>query len=597
MTTLPLTLAMIALSPAQNANTSSADFNNDGVVNAADLIAITSNYGIACNGECPTDLNNDGVTNQSDLLVLMQSWGPVQGWVDPNATIQQSVNNSDDNQTNQQDMSWQGQGPVLFDAILYDQDTRLFSHGGYARWHNAEEYNQGEFAQAWASSNNVATQPMVYGGVDWDHNNDLTEEDKANFVIWMDETIPADYSGPICLDLEGQSWSMFETPSQSIMDVVLDRYIEQLEFAKSLRPNAKIGFWGLPKKSHTNPANQIASIQRLLDASTAIFPDVYENNIGGNDASRLQLHIERAIEMVNGKVPVYAQTFARYRNINTGLRNAFFSQEEFIRDQVQSSLDAVWTDTDGVEHRVSGVSLWDAYSFVAAYTDGWSEMSMEERKEVWNDIDHTHVEFLTNMKVAVGVAFAAAQERLAQATAAEEAAAVQAAAVEEAARVAAAEKAASELKAERKRQRSRLVRRLNSERTKIRRASSTYRKSAKQYKSARNSYTKNRRSYKSARNSYKSALKTWRTKGRKLSSTARKAAWKKFASARNSYRSSVKSWRTNVKSWRVSAKSFSKQRSSYRSSRNAWRSTVKTWRAANKTWNKTATAASTLASK
>ena len=221
---------------------------------------------------------------------------------------------------------------------------------------------------------------------------------------------------------------MFDTTNQSVMDVVIDRYIEQLEYAKSLRPNAKIGFWGLPKKSHTNPEIQTASIQRLLDASTAIFPDVYENNVGGNDASRLQLHIERAIEMVDGKVPVYAQTFPRYKNINTGTRNVFFSQEEFMRDQVQSSLDAVWTDADGVEHRVSGVSLWDAYSFVAAYTDGWSGMSMEERKEVWNDIDHLHVEYLTNMKVAVDVAFAAAQRRLAQATAADEAVAAQAAA-------------------------------------------------------------------------------------------------------------------------------------------------------------------------
>ena len=593
MTTLPLTLAMIALS--QTTVTNSADLNNDGVVNTADLLLLTSNFATACDGDCPTDLNNDGVTNTADLLILMQQWGSISISTESetgNNTSEETQEEETETDNAPLDMSWQGQGPVLLDAILYDQDTRFFSHGGYARWHNAEEYNQGEFAQAWASSNNVATQPMVYGGADWDHDNDLTEEDKANFVIWMDETVPADYSGPICLDLEGQWWPMFDTTSQSVMDVVIDRFIEQLEYAKSLRPNAKIGFWGLPKKSHTNPAIQTASIQRLLDASTAIFPDVYENNVGGYDASRLQLHIERAIEMVDGKVPVYAQTFPRYKNINTGTRNLFFSQEEFMRDQVQSSLDAVWTDADGVEHRVSGVSLWDAYSFVAAYTDGWSGMSMEERKEVWNDIDHLHVEYLTNMKVAVDAAFAAAQERLAQAQA-EAAAQAQAA---EAAAAAQAAAAAAELRAERKRQRSRLVRRLNSERTKIRRASSSYRKSAKQYKTERNSYKKNRRSFISARNAYKSALKSWRTKGRKLSRTARKAAWKKFASARNSYRTSVKSWRTKVKSWRTSSKSFSKQRRSYRTSRNTWRSTVKTWRTANKTWRQMASAASTLTS-
>ena len=210
MTTLPLTLAMIALSQIQNTANNSADLNNDGTVNTADLLLLTSNVGTACDGDCPTDLNNDGVTNSADLLILMQQWGSISISTEGetgNNTSEETQEEETETESAPQDMSWQGQGPVLLDAILYDQDTRLFSHGGYARWHNAQEYNQGEFAQAWASSNNIATQPMVYGGADWDHDGDLTEEDKANFVIWMDETVPADYNGPICLDLEGQWWA------------------------------------------------------------------------------------------------------------------------------------------------------------------------------------------------------------------------------------------------------------------------------------------------------------------------------------------------------------------------------------------------------
>ena len=79
MITLPLTLAMIALSQIQNTANNSADLNNDGTVNTADLLLLISNVGTACDGDCPTDLNNDGVTNQSDILAVMQSWGAVPG--------------------------------------------------------------------------------------------------------------------------------------------------------------------------------------------------------------------------------------------------------------------------------------------------------------------------------------------------------------------------------------------------------------------------------------------------------------------------------------------------------------------------------------
>jgi len=487
-------------------------------------------------------------------------------------------------------MSWQNESPKLFNTIFYEDHTRV-SHN---RRDLAILLDQGAQSKAWSSENNVNTIPYAYyGGVDWNSNGELSETDKEKFANWLNENIDPEYDGPLCLDMEGEWWGMFDTSNQNVMNTVMDFYIECLEYAQTLRPNAKIGYWGLPKKSHTKDASTTADVSRLLQASTALFPDVYDFDPKPGSSDRLRRHVEKTMEMVNGEIPVYAQTFLRYKDQKSTNFELLHTLEEFMQDQVQASLDAVWTDANGKDHHVNGVALWDAYEFVSTYTDNWSQMSNEDRKALWDDVDAMHVEFLSEMKSSINAACNAAALR-AQAQQKDSAAQT---AAEEAARVAAAQEEASRLRAECKRQRSRLVRRLSSERTKIRRASSTYRKSAKQYKSARNSYTKNRRSYKSARNSYKSALKTWRTKGRKLSSTARKAAWKKFASARNSYRSSVKSWRTNVKSWRASVKNIRKQRSSYRSSRNAWRSTVKTWRAANKTWNKTATAASTLASK
>jgi len=404
MTTLPTMMATIAASifaTTALAN-QTADFNNDGNIDAMDLVALTSTLNSTCEGNCPTDLNEDGNIDTADLMILMGQWGPVPGWV-PSDETEGPVFEEEDapfERDPNRDMSWQNAAPVLLDAIYFDQYTELFHHGGYDRWHNAQEYNQGEHTMSWLSANDIAIQPMVYGGVDWNHDNILTEEDKDSFKAWVDATIPADYDGPLCLDLEGQWWSMLDSQSQTVMDVVINFYLENIEYAKELRPNAKIGFWGFPKKTHSNPEIETASIQRLLNACTAIFPDVYENNPRGNDSARLQLHLERCIEMVNGEIPVYAQVSPRYKKDSSGYRY-FHTQDEFMRDQVKPALAASWTDADGKEHRVSSVSFWEAYVYVSMYTEGWSEMSLDDRKAEWDVLDFSHIEYLKNMNIAV----------------------------------------------------------------------------------------------------------------------------------------------------------------------------------------------------
>jgi len=50
-----------------------ADFNGDGVVDSADLLALLSSWG-ACPG-CPEDLNGDDVVDSADLLILLSAWG------------------------------------------------------------------------------------------------------------------------------------------------------------------------------------------------------------------------------------------------------------------------------------------------------------------------------------------------------------------------------------------------------------------------------------------------------------------------------------------------------------------------------------------
>ena len=590
MTTLPLTLAMIALSQNPASSQSSADFNNDGNVDTTDLIALTGAIGTPCSGDCPTDLNNDGVTDQQDILVLMQFWGAVEGWVNPADPTNNETSNDATNEEEhgcQHDLSWQGQGPVLYDAIYYDQLARSAARNALG-----EELNQGEFTKAWCAENDVTVQSMIYNGaLDWYEDGEYDDVDKAKFTEWLDANIPVDYDGPICLDLEGQWWDMWHTESQEVMDTVIDFYIEGLEFALAKRPNAKIGYWGLPRRRHTSPNYTTASVERLLKASTGLFPDVYEWNPDHDDSVWIKRHVTNTIAMVEGQVPVFVQTCPRFKEPGRGMQ--LHTIEEFIHDQIHASLAAVWVDENGKEHRISGLSIWDAYFYCWQGTAGWSSMNNEERKELFNELDAYHKKAMECMKACVDAANQTAQKQLAE----ENAEAIAQAAAEEAARVAAAQEEASRLRAERKRQRSRLVRRLNSERTKIRRATSDYRKNAKQFQSARNSFKNKRQSFNGSRNAYRAALKQWRTSGSKQArgSKARSTAWKKFATVRTQYRSSVSSWQTNVKSWRASAKNFRNQHSSYRTSRKAWQSTVKTWRTANATWRQMARAASTLA--
>ncbi len=495
MTTLPTTLATIATSLITSLTSASqnADLNNDGVVDSTDLVLLATNIG-ACDGECQSDINNDGVTDSLDIMDLMKLWGPVPNYVAQDDSQDQSTDDAAQTRDPNRDMSWQGQDPVLFDAIYYDQYTEFFSHGGPWRWQTAKEYNQGEHTKAWTAANNIAVQPMVYGSVDWDHDNNLTEEDKANFAIWLDEYVPADYEGPICLDLEGQWWSIIDTANQNVMDIVIDTYLEHLEVAKSLRPNAKIGFWGFPKKTHTDPNYQTASVDRLLSACTAIFPDVYEWNAGGDDSSRLQLHVERAMEMVNGQKPVYVQTSTRYKTSPSSARY-LHDQAEFIRDQVKSSMNAVWTDADGKEHRIQGIALWDAYTFVGQFTEGWSEMNMDERKAHWNDLDLLHVDFLTEMKTYVDAAGEEAQQRRASAESDESQAAAQELAAQEEARLAELARIATELEAATEETAS---------------ATNAYNKSSKKYRSARKSWSKAKRSFAKSKRKYKKGSKQYK---------------------------------------------------------------------------------------
>jgi hypothetical protein len=191
--------------------------------------------------------------------------------------------------------------------------------------------------------------------------------------------------------------------------------------------------------------------------------------------------------MAKGEIPVYAQTFPRYKDQNSSSRDFFHTKEEFLRDQVQASLDAVWTDANGQEHRVNGVAFWEAYTFVSMYTDGWSEMSMDERKEKWNEIDHLHVDYLTGMKELVDAAASAINVQVA--TSEKEAVDTQP--------IVEATPKASTVKKQ-----ARLTRVVRNTTPAVTFVKSSSRSAASTYRSARKSWSQARRAFSSARRNY-----------------------------------------------------------------------------------------------
>ena len=545
MTTLPRTLAMIAmlvtttLSSAQN-----ADFNNDNTVDAYDLVSLTENLNQSCDGDCPNDLNSDGLIDSADIMILMGQWGPVG-----------QENNESSNAT--QDLAWQTEGPALLDAIYYDSLSR-----NPQRSLLGETFNQGALAKEFCAENNIAVQPMVYnGGVDYYEDGVYCDVDKEKFKMWLDANVPSDYSGPLCLDMEGEWWMQFNTTSQEEMDPILDFYIEGLEYAQSLRPNAKIGYWGLPKKCHTNPNDNKASVARLLNASTALFPDVYEHRPNIDDSDRLRTHIEITMSMVEGKVPVYVQASPRYKS-DTGNYDGLHSVDEFMRDQVDSALAAVWTDGEGKEHRIQGIELWDAYVYFWWYTDNWMGLTNPERVALWSELDEYHVECLENMKASVDLAYAAQQQRNAAATAEAEQATARA---NQAVQVAAAA-----LDSARQAQTSRLTRRLDNAKNRVINKSKSYRSNSKRYRSARKAWVKAKRAF--------------------------NAAKKRYGRNSKQYKRAIAAYRKSLGKMRASARSFRAARSSYKVARTQRNNAYQAWNAANSQWSAMASASSMLAS-
>jgi len=382
---------MSPLATAGNHNdTLAGDTNSDQRVDTLDLLAVISEMGRACPATpetCPTDLNGSDHTSVDDLIVVLVHWGDTAFSNDDDTDGDEDDSTDIDDSDPQAEERLVGPDPIVMDSVYFDAYSR-----DQARADLGIDLDQGWQTRNWNQKNGIAVTPYAYsGGVDFNNDMQYTQSDLENFANWLDENVPYDYDGPVCLDMEGEWWHMMTWANQEQMDEIMDFYIEGLEYAKEMRPNAQFGYWGLPKKNMTADDYNGPSVERLLNASDVIFPDTYENNPGGNDSLRLEKHVERCIEMVNGEIPVHVQMCPRHKDNELGGWRHYHTNEEFIRDQARPALEAKWTDAEGNTHRVAGIAIWDAYVYAANFHDDWNSLSEDEIVELWDEIDDTHL--------------------------------------------------------------------------------------------------------------------------------------------------------------------------------------------------------------
>lgn len=369
---------------------SDADVNRDGIVKAMDLVEVVTEMNMVCTSEeeaCESDIDRDDAITINDLLYVVWYWGhETEHVLEPN---EQESDNEDSQEEEYPHQGYAGPNPVVMDSVYFDVYSR---NSGRAQL--GFDLDQAWRTRHWNMKHGVDVIPYAYhGGVDWDVNLEYNEYDLGKFSEWLDDNVPHDYDGPVVLDMEGVWWDMMTwAGTQQAMDEILDFYIEGLHYAQEMRPNAKFGYWGLPRKDMTSSTYTGPSVQRLLMESDAIFPDTYESNPGGNDVVRMTNHVTECLKMVNGEVPVHVQMFPRYKDNELGGWRHYHDKAEFIRDQARPALEARWTDAKGGTHRVASIAIWDCYNYEKRYHANWDSLDHDEIILLWDQVDLYHTD-------------------------------------------------------------------------------------------------------------------------------------------------------------------------------------------------------------
>ena len=239
--------------------------------------------------------------------------------------------------------------------------------------------NQGIQTIQYTESVGILRLPVkYYGGVDANADGVIDDADIEKFHEWVERHIPRGYTGPIGMDYEKPFWDDLraETLSPQRLNEIMAVYVQGLKIAKSVRPEASWGYYGLPTRRNTTAGwlDQGLSLEPVIANSAVLFPSIYNCNRGKDRTKDVKRQVSVVLKEAAGRMPVYAFVTPRYCG-EGGDRSLFVPDDLFLK-QANAAMQAVWIDKFGVQHRIKGLVLWDAYGYTP--------------ESEWGQLDETH---------------------------------------------------------------------------------------------------------------------------------------------------------------------------------------------------------------
>ncbi len=259
-------------------------------------------------------------------------------------------------------------------TLFFTSLSTLWSAGCFADWNpvilNGIKWtaaNQDNQTIAYTTNVGIFRLPVKYsGGIDTNIDGILEEDEITRFYEWVSQNIPQNYNGPVALDYERPWWDELkaETITQERLNQIISVYVQGLEIATSIRPEAQWGYYGLPTLRNTQQSwlNQGLSLEPLIKSSRALYPYIYNCTPEKNVTKRIEKHVSEVLREARGTIPVYVFISPTYCGQNKEERFPI-PDEVFLRD-ANAAMKAKWTDEHGIQHRIRGIVLWDGYKYV-----------------------------------------------------------------------------------------------------------------------------------------------------------------------------------------------------------------------------------------
>lgn len=160
------------------------------------------------------------------------------------------------------------------------------------------------------------------------------------------------YNGVICLDWEAEFFEALKGgPEHENFQKAINKGIALVNYIKNLRPNAKIGYYGIPNPNwNVDPAH----LAPLVNALDVMLPAVYMSDLNTyqQNVTKLLANIQFAMERANGR-PVVA-----FHSPRLAARGGIGGDDIVEREQFIEFVQKTFT----VEYngkRPSGIVIWD----------------------------------------------------------------------------------------------------------------------------------------------------------------------------------------------------------------------------------------------